>query len=220
MDDQLSYDLDAWSGEARQLLGRLLTAEGIAHAWQGGTLTVDAEHGDAVEDLIEEVEVLAESVLDPEADKVVYKVAEWSPAEREELVAALVEEGVRHEFDEMGDLVAEAVDEDRVDAVVDALTDEDDDEPDVAVNDVLGALFVAADKLRRNPRDGRAIGDALAHTDTVIALSPPYGFDRRSWAQVGLRAGALRTALTVEPPDDDPVVAAAEALRELLHPLV
>jgi len=219
MEDQLSYGLDAWSGESRQLLGRLLTAEGITHAWQGGTLTVAAGDADAVDDLVEEVEALADSVLDPEADKVVYEVAEWSPEDRDRLVEALADEGVRHEFDDMGDLVVEAVDEDRVDGIIDLFTD-DDVEDGPPVNDVLSELFVAADKLRRNARDARALGDALNAVATVVPMAPPYGFDRRTWAQVGLRAGALRVAIEIDPPDDEAVETAAAELRELLHPLV
>ncbi|HYJ72440.1 MAG TPA: hypothetical protein VE265_08160, partial [Actinomycetota bacterium] len=54
----------------------------------------------------------------------------------------------------------------------------------------------------------------------VIAMPPPYGFERRTWAQIGLRAGALRKALEVDVPDDEVVTEAAGELRDLLHPMV
>jgi hypothetical protein len=50
-------------------------------------------------------------------------------------------------------------------------------------------------------------------------MSPPYGFERATWAKIGLRAGTLRNALESEA-DDEEVVAVAEELRELLHPMV
>jgi hypothetical protein len=221
MDDQLTYELDAWPVEARELLERLLTSNGIAHAWQGGTVTVSAEDEDVVDDLVDEAEATIVPTLDPESERVIYEVAEWTPEARADLADALVEEGVRHEFDDMGDLVVDAIDEDRVDAIIDELSDEDDEEDDgPEANEVLSALFLAADKLKRSPRDARAAGAALESVDEVIRMSPPYGFDRRTWAQIGLRAGKLRTTLDAELTDDDAVIAAAEELRELIHPLV
>jgi hypothetical protein len=162
-----------------------------------------------------------DSVLEPEAEKVLYEVAEWSPEDRADLVDALNEEGVRHAFDEMGDLLVDAIDEDRVDLLMDELVDEDDDEEDDApeATSVLSDLFVSADKLRKHPRDATAILTAVDASTSAIAMSPPYGFERATWAKIGLRAGALRAALETEADDED-VVAAAEELRELLHPMV
>lgn len=219
---ELTYELDDWSAESRDLLDRLLTSNGITHAWQGGTLSVNGTDEAVVDGLIDEVQVTELPTLDPEAAKVVYEVAEWSPEDRADLTDALAEEGVRHVFDDMGDLVVEAIDEDRVDAIVEDLTDDEDEEDEEApaASDVLSALFIAADKLRKNPRDGRTIGAAIEEASAVIAMSPPYGFERATWAKVGLRAGKLRTVLEADGGDDEEVVTAAEELRELLHPMV
>jgi hypothetical protein len=220
MDDQLTYELDAWSVEARELLDRLLTSNEIAHAWQGGTVTVSPDDEEAVDELIDEVDATFSSALDPSVERFVYEVSEWSPEEQADLADALVEEGVRHEFDDKGDLVVEAIDESRVDAVIADLTDDDEEEPGPEANDVLSALFLAADKLKRSPRDARAAGAALESVDEVVRMPLPYGFDRRTWAQIGLRAGKLRATLDAELTDDDAVIAAADELRELIHPLV
>ena len=40
-EDQLAYELHEWAGESRRILDQVLTADGIAHAWQGATLVVD-----------------------------------------------------------------------------------------------------------------------------------------------------------------------------------
>jgi hypothetical protein len=168
----------------------------------------------------DEEEPAEDSVLDPEAEQVVLEVAEWSPEDRADLVDALNEEGVRHVVDEMGDIWFEAIDEDRVDSIVEELVDEDEDDEELPeASGVLSDLFVAADKLRKHPRDASAILGAVDASTSVIAMPPPYGFERATWAKVGLRAGALRTALETEADDED-VVAAAEELRELLHPMV
>jgi hypothetical protein len=221
-DEEVAYELDDWAAQDRDLLDRLLTTNGVAHAWQGGTLSVGSEDEAVVDALIDEIAAASLPGLDPEAAKVVYEVAEWSPEDRADLVDALTEEGVRHAFDEMGDLLVEEIDEDRVDLVIAELVDDEEAEVDDApeASEVLSALFVAADKLRKNPRDGRTIGQAIDGATTVVAMSPPYGIDRATWAKVGLRAGALRRALEDEAPDDDAVVAAAEELRDLLHPMV
>lgn len=219
---ELDYELDEWSTESRELLERLLTTNEVNHAWQGGTLSVAADDQGMVEELIGEVEATLLPALDPDAEKVVYEVAEWSPEDRADLTDALVEEGVRYVFDEMGDLVIQAIDEDRVDTLMDDLTDGETEEVDDApmATDVLSDLFVAADKLRKSPRDAKAILAAREQAIAVIALPPPYGFERRTWAQVGLRAGALRALLEDESPDDETVTEAAEELRDLLHPMV
>jgi hypothetical protein len=220
-DVEVSYELDDWAVESRELLDRLLTTSDVVHTWQGGTLSVGGEDEAVVDALIDEVAAASLPGLDPDAEKVVYEVAEWSPEDRADFTDALEEEGVRYVFDEMGDLVVEAIDEDRVDAIVDELTDGEDEGEDAPdVTNVLSELFVAADKLRRSPRDGRAIGRAIEEAAIVIAMSPPYGFERGTWAKVGLRAGALRKVLEVDDPDDEAVVAAAEELRDLLHPMV
>jgi hypothetical protein len=218
----VSYELDDWSVESRELLDRLLTTNEVTHAWQGGTLAVGGEHEAVVDDLIGEVEAGLLPGLDPEAEKVVYEVAEWSAEDRADLTDALTEEGVRYVFDEMGDLVVVAIDEDRVDLIIEDLTDGDDAEEEDApvATDVLSELFVAADKLRKSPHDGKAIARAIEESTAVIKMSPPYGFERATWAKVGLRAGALRKLLENEDVEDEAVVEAAEELRDLLHPMV
>ncbi|HEY5886701.1 MAG TPA: hypothetical protein VIT24_03185 [Acidimicrobiales bacterium] len=219
---EVDYELDEWSTESRELLDRLLTTSEVNHAWQGGTLSVGADDQGMVEELIGDVEATLLPALDPEAEKVVYEVAEWSPEDRADLTDALADEGVRYVFDDMGDLVVEAIDEDRVDTLVDELTAGEDvvDEDIPVATEVLSGLFVAADKLRKSPRDGKAILAAREQAEAVIALPPPYGFERRTWAQIGLRAGALRVLLEEDGPDDEVVSEAAEALRDLLHPMV
>ena len=176
-----------------------------------------------VDELIGEVEATLLPALDPEAEKVVYEVAEWSPEDRADLTDALAEEGVRYVFDDMGDLVVQAIDEDRVDTIVDDLTDGEDvvDEDSPVATEVLSELFVAADKLRKSPRDGKAIA---RRPRAGRRPSSPCRRPTASSAAPGPRSasgpGPCGVLLEDEPPDDEVVSEAAEELRDLLHPMV
>jgi hypothetical protein len=222
MEDRLAYELDEWSAEARTLLDRLLTANDVTHAWEGGTLVVAPVDEEAVDDLVDEVEMATLPTLEPESERVVYEVADWPVRARQALSDVLVAQGIRHEWDGMGDLVVEAEDEARVDAIFDGFEDEEvgEEEDGPEATEVMSALFLAADRLRRSPRDPKATGAALDAVADIVALGPPFGFDRRTWAQVGLRAGELRAALRTDPADDEAIVEAAETVRTLLHPMI
>ena len=72
----------------RELLDRLLTSQGIDHAWEAGTSWSPPRVEDAVDMLMGEVEVTTLPTLDPDAEKVVYEVGLWSDANRAELADA------------------------------------------------------------------------------------------------------------------------------------
>ena len=56
-DDRTEFPLDDWSVEDRALLDRLLTGEGIPHAWQGGIVVVPRGSQYLVDELIDQVEM-------------------------------------------------------------------------------------------------------------------------------------------------------------------
>jgi hypothetical protein len=57
--EPVEYDLTDWTNEARALLTRSLDGEEIAHDWVAGTLQVDADLEERVDELIDEVDELA-----------------------------------------------------------------------------------------------------------------------------------------------------------------
>lgn len=223
---ETEYDLDDWSREGRQLLERVLIAAELPHAWQGGLLLVRGEDEDQVDGLIDEVQVATLPTLAPGGERVVYEVAEWVDDAKYRLTDALDALGVAWEWDGMGDLVVDAGDEETVDSVVDRLDlDEGDTEPvptpegdGPAASDVLGDLFVAADRLRRNARDHQGVLELVDRVHDLERLGLPYGFERSVWDDLVAEGVALRALFEAdEDVDDDRIREAAAAYRQSLH---
>lgn len=218
---ELEYDLSDWSHQGRTLLDRVLSASEISHAWQGGVLMVRTRDEERVDLLIDEVQTTTLPTLDPAAERVIYEVAEWPDAAKYTLGEQLDAAGLAWEWDTMGDLVVAAHDEERVDAVVDRI--EVTDAADV-VNDgrsgpeLIGDLFVAADRLRRNARDPQGVTAAVEGGRALARLGLPYGYEQAFWDRV-VQGGTALAALVADADhdDDDAVTDAAVAYRALLR---
>ncbi|MFM7068554.1 MAG: hypothetical protein ACKOYM_03745 [Actinomycetes bacterium] len=222
--DRITYDASPWAAESRTMLTSLLQGEGVAHAWQGTEVTVHAADEDLVDRLVAEVLAVAAPAFDPSAPKVVYEVGGWSDALQTELVDALVGAEVPFEWDAHGDLVVLAEDEARVEELLDALPDSDDD-PDaatvdgLAVHEVLDQLFVAADRLGRRPGDARATVNAVAAAERLAGMATPFGFDESSWGRLVDAASALGGALAGDRGDEDTAGDDAPATDEAIATL-
>jgi hypothetical protein len=223
--DQIAYELDDVDAPERFAIDRELADHGIVHAWDGTTLVVapwdEAEvdrvlHGDH------------EEGLDDDEDQLVYDIADWDAARRAELAATLEAAGIAHGFDEHGDLVVLAADEDQVDELVEAVEfpDQLEAEPDGAgaldAVELLGALFVAADRLKNDPTDSEGTLAAADASRVMAAMAPPFGFAPPLWEELTATATELRRLLETETEtvDDDAVVEAATKLRSALRPYV
>ena len=219
---ELAYELDDWAVEARELLDRLLKSQGIDHAWEAGTLVVPAEVEDAVDMLLGEVEVTTLPTLDPDAEKLVYEVGLWSDAHRAELADALGEKGVPYEWDRSGDLVIHAADETAAEEVLDGMdVPEVPDESEAATGQsaqvLLSELFVAADRLRRNPRHPDSVLNAVDAAAELEDMPVPFGFERPTWKSILEHAARLRRSFEEDEEDDEVIMEQAATLRELLH---
>jgi hypothetical protein len=241
-EDQVAYELHAWSYESRRMLDQLLTGREIAHAWQGASMIVRADDEDAVDALVDEVEVATLPTLDPEQEHTVYEMAGWTAEQQTELSNRLGMSGVPHEFDVNGDLVVNAGDESAVDSMLDDIeanveplgerggsADDADGDGDAServdldgldVNDLLSTLFGAADRLRRNARDPQGVLGFLDHAPTLERLRTPFGFDRPAWDTVLEATRALHDLLEADDSDDDEVRDHAQRLRDLLFGLI
>ncbi len=152
-EDQLAYELHEWAGESRRILDQVLTADGIAHAWQGATLVVRADDEETVDRAVAEAAETGGPALDPEGEKLAYEVADWAADEQSAFSELLVRLGIPHEFDEVGDLVVLADDEEAVESALDAFQGGSDERPELEgldANGLLSDLFVACDRLRRD----------------------------------------------------------------------
>jgi hypothetical protein len=228
VDDRLTYDCTAWSGESRSLLDAMLSSTGIVHSWQGTVLGVPPDEEERVDAVIEQVLAAATVALDPSRDKVAYEVGTWSASLQSTLAEALAVADIPYEWDVNGDLVIYTDDEERAEEIFDGLPDPDDPElsPDdgVVVQDVLSRLFVAAGHLAKKPTDADSVVDVAETTDQLERLSLPFGFEPAVWKNlVGLASG-LRDALVEEDEDlqldDEELKEKATAVRNTIRQYV
>lgn len=234
-DDQVVYELHEWPVEARQHLDRLLHDR--PHVWQGTDLVVPAEDVERTDALIDEVEATMVLALDPEAPKVAYDLADLDEEQLVAISTSLADEGIPHAFDDdTGELVVHEADEERVEAILDAVDfpdalpvddgvdgEDGDDLDPLAAQEAMSDLFVAADRLRKDARDPEGMTLVLTASEVAAGLPLPYGFSQSDWGTIVAAATDL-AALVGQDRDDDAALAAteeaADALRALLRPYV
>ena len=225
-DEQLAYEFHDWLYDARNRLEAALREQSLEHAWLGPTLIVCERDEEAVDQAVEQVLRARLPKLDKSQPSVVYELGDYDDAQKADVMGELLSEGIAHEVDYAGNLVVGEADEETVDALFDQLINAAAQRqfgpglPGVEPYAVLEALFLSADRLRRNTSDTKAVEDfAIAH-DQVVQLSLPWGYDPDFWRAMLDASDELREALVAGP---DPIEgdAAAEqaalALRELLR---
>ena len=113
------------------------------------------------------------------------------------------------------DLLVREADEERVEVVIDDLLareeEADFEEMDgLEVNSLLSDLFMACDRLRRDPRDFDGLRGVMAHARRLASVRTPFGFAAPSWRNLRTAAGDLLSMVEDEGSDEDD-------LRELAH---
>jgi hypothetical protein len=222
-DDEVVYELDDWSEIERAAVSDRLREAGIAHGWEGTSLLVAAVDDDAVENILDIVEGDAGPPLDPHRDQVAYDLSEWDDDRLTALAAALGEADIAHGW--QGDeLFVYAADEQTVDEVLDRvvhpheLPAEDDD--GAGGGELLGEVFVAADRLQRDPGNHEGAVAMLDLGQAVEGAAPPYGLGAREWDHLRGRITALCAQLRAPTVDEDAVMGAARDLRNALRSYV
>jgi len=220
---EVVYELDDWSEIERQAVADRLREAGIAHGWEGTTLHIAAVDEAAVENVLDIVEGESAEPLDTAHDQVAYDLSDWDDDRLTALVDALDGAGIAHAWD--GDeLFVYSADEQSADELLDRvahpheLPAEDDDGTGGA--ELLGEVFVAADRLQRDPGDHEGTVSMLDLGHAVDATAVPYGLAPRDWGHLQERVTALCRQLRASAVDEDAVMDAARELRNALRPYV
>ena len=216
----LAYELHPWALEDRVMLRQLLIADEIVHSWQGTTLLVHFSLEAEVDILIDDVEKADSQQIDIEDDLTAFEIMEWPQELRSELSEHLTQARVAHMIDDTGDgcdLLVREVDEERAELVIDDLLareeEADLDELDgLELNDLLSVLFVACDRLQRNPHDPNGVLGAVNGARRLSRVRTPFGFSNADWRSL---RRAVQTLLQFLEDDDT----SEEELREQAHRL-
>lgn len=161
--------------------------------------------------------------LDDSREQVGYELFDWSADELDALDDALHLEGLPHEWVSEGfEVVVHEEDEEMVDALLAETRDPDelpalvDDGDDTDIK-VLETLFIAADRLRRDPT-GDAVTGFLDAAE-MIGDSPPYGVDEAAWERVTGAVDELIDAYHSAAPEQV-ITGLVERLYRFIRPMV
>ena len=239
-EDQLEYDLHEYSSQSRSMMASLLLGAGLPHAWQGAVLVVRDADEQQVDLFVEAVERAAAPALADDVPRVAYELGDFDDDYVTGLTAALDGAGIAYGFDEEGDLEVAAADEARVDGLFDKLAGAEGADgvegaegadggagstefgpglDGVDAHDVLSRLFVATDRLQRNPRDRKGNRNLARGVGEIVQLALPFGFEPRTWRAVLDQVAALDEIVHSDATQDE-VAAAAAATRDVLHHFV
>jgi hypothetical protein len=224
-DMEVVYDLDDWSEIERGAVTDRLREAGIPHGWQATALHVAEADEAAVENILDIVEGENEDALtlDATQDQVAYDLSDWDDDRLTALVDELDAAGIAHGWDE-DELFVYAADEQAADELLDRvahpheLPPEADDGP--AGAELLGEVFVAADRLQHDPDDHEGTVSMLDLGHAVEGAEPPYGIGAKEWDHLQGRVDALCSQLRAPKVDEDAVIDAARDLRNALRSYV
>ena len=125
----------------------------------------------------------------------------------------------------MCDLLVREVDEERVELVIDDLLAREEEaqfeELDgLEVNGLLSDLFVACDRLRRDPGDLDGVRGVVANARRIARVRTPFGFAAPSWRDLRNSVGELLDAVESEDTDRDDLRELAHRMSDTLRRLV
>ena len=190
----VEYDCTPWAGETRRILRSVLDDRAVPQVWEGTVLVVPAQFEDVVDQVIDEVSITSKPSLGRSRATVGYDLSPWSAGSLNHLVDLLVERAVPHEWDAEGDLVVHEEDAELAEELIATLGDPDGSgEMDgVELHDHLGGLFVAADRLARDPGDASGLGELEVHHRAIEDVAVPFGIEASTWLELNRLAAELR----------------------------
>jgi len=227
---QVAYELHGWNGPARAEVENRLHAGAIAHSWQGPTLLVYEDDEDVADDIFDaidgEMTTGAESGTASEDGRVGFDLGARSEALHQAVSTKLASAEVKFELTGTGYLLVASVHEDQVAEWIEEIQTDlratatfGDGVEGVSGTQVVEAMFLASDTLRRNTRDLKAQRQMLDAESLARDLKLPFGYDAPMWRGV-LDQAAVIVALIEDAADDSLLEAEARQFRDMLHPYV
>lgn len=230
---KVHYDVSSWNFDQRAELSEALAESELPHVWDEEELVVPEVVEAEVDAMFEQLEQALGPfpiVLADDDESTEFGLDEWSDLDRTVLTEALIDAEVPHRWE--GTTVVVAADaEPAVDDLLDAIeagelvSAADDATP--APEGALSTIFLAADRLAKDPLDAGARSDLIDLLPQLEPKQPPYGLAHRVWANTIGRVAGIVDLVDAEPsPDiDDEVVestiiGAAQELRTLLRQYV
>jgi hypothetical protein len=174
---------------------------------------VAAPHEEAVDELIAAVEGGEGEELDADVPQVAFEIEGVSADELAALDAELIAAHIPHAWQETGELLVPEESEDDVAELIDAVLNpaEDETEEDgLATHAALDGLYVALDKLGKDPTDEKLVARYTAAADGLEGRSVPYGLSGKEWEDLLGQVEQLRRVLDVTT-DLDAVAGEADA---------
>jgi hypothetical protein len=186
--DEVAYELDGWSNQLKLSLEGMLDREGIRRVWEAAVLVVPAEFEEQVDGLIATVEGAELDELVADGVQVAFELHELTTDELEDLDARLYAAGVVHAWTEEAELLVAEDAADEVEAMIDAVinpSDEVGDDGDgLALQERLSSLYVAVDKLVKDPLDAKPVARFATAAAGIGDLGVPYGLAGGEWASL------------------------------------
>lgn len=235
---KVHYDVTVWSFDQQAELSEAMAAADVPHFWDGSELVVPEaveEQVDAIFERLEQELGPFPIVLELDEPSTEFGLDEWTDADRAVLTESLVVSEVPHRWEGTTVVVAEDA-EDAVDDLLDSiesgeLMTVDDNGQHEPPAGVLSTVFLAADKLAKDPIDAKSRTTLIDLARTIDKKHPPYALAPRTWAgavdgvnriveRIVADAESSRVIDSDDGAESSDVIGLAQELRSLLRPYV
>ena len=166
-------------------------------------------------------------VLDTEGEAAEREAAEGEATEGDTAEREAAERDIDHDagLAEVCDLLVREADEERVELLIDDLLAREEEaqfeELDgLEVNDLLSALFVACDRLRRDPGDLDGVRGVVTNGRRIAGVRTPFGFSAPNWRNLRNAVGELLDLVEGEETDSEDLREQAHRMSDTLRTLV
>jgi hypothetical protein len=212
--ERVAYDVSDWTDSMVTQLAQMLDQSGVPYEFDAdGDIVTQADHEERVESLMDAIEYPSDLARrDDEGDE---------NGDEDDAGDGIGEDTAVAEGADDAD---EQPDGDE-DSEPDAEDDEDEDEggaPEdgLVAADVLSDLFVATDRLMKNPRDARGVLTFDAAAGRSESLRLPYGFSPVVWKDIVNQVESIWDLLQDDDSDDDEIRNQSKDLRNTLREYV